>query len=90
MTYVFIDENEHSINDSFFVSDPTQAYNQWQDIPAVRHGDACGITYADGHAEIKSWKDTVIQNFTGNTGPITGQPGCYDSDWLHQRATSHQ
>ena len=89
MTYVLIDENEHSINDSFFVSDPTQAYNYWQDVPATRHGDACGLSFADGHAEIKSWKDAVIQNFTGNTGTITGQPGCYDSDWLHQRATSH-
>ena len=90
MTYVLIDENEHSINDSFFVSDPTKAYNVWQDIPGTRHGDACGLTYADGHAEIKSWKDTVIQNFTGTQGPITGQPGCYDSYWLQQRATSLQ
>ena len=90
MTFCMIDENSYTINDSFFVSDPTQGYNYWQDLPSARHGGACGISFADGHAEIHSWKDSIMMNFKGITGPVAGQGGCYDSDWLHQRATSHQ
>src|SRR5674476_454078 len=49
MTYVLIDENEYSINDTFFVSDPTQG-NFWQSIPATRHGSAGCLSFADGHS----------------------------------------
>ena len=77
MTYVLIDENEHSINDAFFVSDPTQG-NYWQDVPATRHGASCGLSYADGHSEIKHWKDGKIMNYTGSGGKITGDPNSGD------------
>jgi hypothetical protein len=33
MTYVFIGENSYSINDSYFVSDPTQAYDYFRIFP---------------------------------------------------------
>jgi prepilin-type N-terminal cleavage/methylation domain-containing protein len=88
MTYVLIDENEYSINDGFFVNDPSQG-NYWQDIPATRHGASCGLSFADGHSEIKHWKDSKIMNYTGKTGTITGDPTSGDSTWLHQRATSY-
>ncbi len=78
MTYVLIDENEHSINDAFFVSDPTQG-NYWQDVPATRHGASCGLSYADGHSEIKHWKDGTIMNYTGSGGKITGDPNSGDA-----------
>ena len=88
MTYVLIDENEYSINDGFFVSDPTQG-NYWQDVPSSRHGASCGLfSYADGHSEIKHWKDGKILNYTGNAGKITGDPNSGDAAWLQQRATS--
>jgi prepilin-type N-terminal cleavage/methylation domain-containing protein/prepilin-type processing-associated H-X9-DG protein len=86
-TYVLIDENEHSINDSFFVSDPTHV-NWWQDVPATRHGDACGLSFADGHSEIKSWKDKTILNYTGTGGKFNSDPSSGDNAWLEQRATS--
>src|SRR5665213_668348 len=86
-TYVFIDENEYSINDGFFVSDPSQG-NKFQDIPAIRHGNAGGLSYADGHSEIKAWKDPAL-NTKIAAGPINGTSGSSDAGWLSQRATSY-
>jgi prepilin-type processing-associated H-X9-DG protein len=87
MTYVLIDENEHSINDSYFVSDPTHV-NWWQDVPATRHGDACGLSFADGHSEMKRWTDKNILNSTGTSGLFNSDPNSGDNAWLEQRATS--
>jgi prepilin-type N-terminal cleavage/methylation domain-containing protein/prepilin-type processing-associated H-X9-DG protein len=87
MTFVFIGENENSINDGFFVSDPTQV-NYWQDIPASRHAGAAGLAYADGHTEMKRWTDSGVLGYKGGTGPLPGNPNSSDTDWLHQRATS--
>jgi prepilin-type processing-associated H-X9-DG protein len=95
MTYVLIDENEHSINDSFFVSDPLEVFvtyagtGYWEDIPSVRHGNSSGLSFADGHSEIRKWRDGVILNWTGTVGTVkAGQPDCGDDVWLAQRATS--
>jgi prepilin-type processing-associated H-X9-DG protein len=94
MTYVFIDECGTSILDSFFVSDPLQVFvtyppdGYWEDIPSTRHGKASGISFADGHSEIKRWRDGVIQNWSGTVGRVKSQPGIGDSAWLAQRATS--
>ena len=34
----------------------------WEDLPASYHNDACGFSFADGHSEIKKWRDpTVMQ-----------------------------
>jgi hypothetical protein len=52
-TWVLLDEDERSINDGFFVTDPTA--RQWIDFPAIsahRHGFSFGLDFADGHSEI--------------------------------------
>jgi prepilin-type N-terminal cleavage/methylation domain-containing protein/prepilin-type processing-associated H-X9-DG protein len=85
-TYVLIDENEYSINDAFFVCDPTHV-NWWQDVPATRHGNAGGLSYADGHSEIKGWRDKYVLHPPALNG-FAGDPNCGDSAWLEQRATS--
>ena len=87
MTFVFIGENEYTINDGFFVSDPTQG-DYWQDIPASRHAGSGGLSYADGHSEMKRWTDANILNVTVTHGPVAGDPNSSDAAWLHQRATS--
>jgi prepilin-type N-terminal cleavage/methylation domain-containing protein/prepilin-type processing-associated H-X9-DG protein len=87
MTYVLIDENEYSINDGFFVSDPSQG-NYWQDVPAARHGNGCGLSFADGHSEIKRWRDTTILNYKKTTGQFIGDPTSDDAAWLQARATT--
>jgi prepilin-type N-terminal cleavage/methylation domain-containing protein/prepilin-type processing-associated H-X9-DG protein len=87
LTFVLIDENEYSINDAFFVSDPAQG-NAWQDIPASRHDGGCVLSYADGHSEMKRWTDTKILNYKGTFGGlILGDPNSGDAAWLQARAT---
>jgi prepilin-type N-terminal cleavage/methylation domain-containing protein len=52
-TWLFVDEHPDSINDGFFINNPTQ--NNWQDLPASFHNGACGFSFSDGHSEIKKW-----------------------------------
>lgn len=53
--WVLLDEDERSINDGFFLTDPTG--NTWFDFPAIsehRHNFSFTINFADGHSE--SWR----------------------------------
>ena len=52
-TWLFLDEHPDSINDGYFINNPTAG--NWQDIPASYHNGACGFSFADGHSEIKKW-----------------------------------
>ncbi len=67
-TSVFLDEREDSINDGMFViamegaalspgAAPTPASYGITDYPAAYHGGAGGFSFADGHAELKKWRD---------------------------------
>jgi prepilin-type processing-associated H-X9-DG protein len=90
--WVFIDENQWSINDGFLVCDPNVPV--WIDIPANYHNGACGISFADGHAELKQWRDTNILNCNA-TPPTAGTQAGYpsvsgkftDLNWLKQRSS---
>jgi len=51
--WVVIDEDERSINDGFFVTDPTARV--WYDFPAMsehRHNFSYALDFGDGHSEI--------------------------------------
>ncbi|MHB8520129.1 MAG: type II secretion system protein [Limisphaerales bacterium] len=54
--FVFLDEHPDSIDDGYFLVFVDQKY-AWGNLPANYHNGACGFSFADGHAEIKSWKD---------------------------------
>jgi prepilin-type N-terminal cleavage/methylation domain-containing protein/prepilin-type processing-associated H-X9-DG protein len=58
--WVCVDEHPDSINDSIFMFNPGQPPNLyvWRDLPASFHNGACGFSFADGHSEIKRWKET--------------------------------
>jgi prepilin-type N-terminal cleavage/methylation domain-containing protein len=56
--WVFLDENPVSINDGSFVCEP--GVDEWIDCPASYHVNAGGITFADGHAQIRKWTDVTI------------------------------
>ncbi|MDB6112196.1 MAG: xcpT 2 [Pedosphaera sp.] len=79
--FCFIDENPASINDGWFVCDPTR--NVWVDKPAAYHNNAGGLSFADGHCEIKKWKDPSLLSPSADLTP--GIPG--DLIWLQQRST---
>src|SRR5262249_41026383 len=72
--WVFIEECPGSINDGFFVCDPDYMSVKenslyWVDIPATYHNGAGGISFADGHAEIRKWTDPAV-TFQPNAGFI--------------------
>jgi prepilin-type N-terminal cleavage/methylation domain-containing protein len=51
--WVLLEEDERSINDGFFVTDPTARI--WFDFPAIsthRHNFSYALDFADGHSEI--------------------------------------
>lgn len=52
-TWLFVDEHPDSINDGYFINNPTAT--AWQDIVASYHNGAGGFAFADGHSEIKKW-----------------------------------
>lgn len=57
--WVIIDENPDSVNDAAFAlrMDYQGSRAIWQDGPATYHGGGCGFSFADGHSEIKKWRD---------------------------------
>jgi prepilin-type N-terminal cleavage/methylation domain-containing protein/prepilin-type processing-associated H-X9-DG protein len=66
--FVFLDEREDAINWGNFYTDMTgyaragQASNpalyKLADMPGIYHNKACGFSFADGHSEIRRWRDS--------------------------------
>lgn len=95
-TFVILDEREDRLNNGFFVVDMT-GFNpsipgrlNLVDVPASYHNGAGGITFADGHAEIKKWLDPrtkpPIQRGR-NLQLIVASPNNRDIFWLQERST---
>jgi len=90
--WVLIDENDKTINDGWFVVSGNPASGprnfDWVDSPASYHNKAGGLSYADGHAEIKRWRD---KNLTGPNPsinmPADATGGYADLRWLQERST---
>jgi len=82
---VLIDENPNSIDDAFFVDTPNQSTppNSWVNAPATYHNNASGISFADGHSEIKKWSDpAVLKDPQSNFPP---QDSGKDLTWILPR-----
>jgi len=60
-TWVYLDEQPDSMNDSGFFSvyGGADGKGSWVDVPASYHNGAAGFALADGHNEIKPWKGAV-------------------------------
>jgi type II secretory pathway pseudopilin PulG len=64
---VLIDEDERSIDDGFFITDPTG--QTWIDFPAAsarRHNFSFGLNFADGHSEIWRVRDQRTKEIAHN------------------------
>ncbi len=89
LNFVFLDEREDSINDGWFASDPARP-DQIIDYPASYHGRAGGFSFADGHSEIKRWRDARIMPVlrSGQLLALNVNLGPNNADvrWLAQRA----
>jgi prepilin-type N-terminal cleavage/methylation domain-containing protein len=84
--WVLVDEDERSINDGFFVTDPNARV--WYDFPANsmrRHSFAYTLNFADGHAETWRFLDRRSQNVAANQ---TEQASNTDLQRLAGAATS--
>jgi prepilin-type N-terminal cleavage/methylation domain-containing protein len=74
--WVLLDEDERSINDGFFVTDPTGKI--WFDFPANsahRHNFSFALNFADGHSEVWRYRDPRSGQVAANK---TEQPGNVD------------
>ncbi len=91
-TWVLLDEHPISMNDGFFVIDmrgyPNAAQANMPDFPASYHNRAGGLTFADGHSEIRKWQDprTVIPN-SAKTLPSSAMPNSKDMIWFWDHTT---
>jgi prepilin-type N-terminal cleavage/methylation domain-containing protein/prepilin-type processing-associated H-X9-DG protein len=89
MLFVFIDEHPLSINDgAYAVEMPrTMAATRIVDFPASYHNGAGGLSFLDGHAEIKKWVDGRTR--VKPTGPLnSATPNNKDVVWLAERSSS--
>lgn len=95
-TITFLDVREDGITDPSFGIDmrgyadhPEKVGFSW-DYPASYHHRAGGLSFADGHSEIKKWRDArttpPIKN-GGYLGADTRTPNNPDVIWLQERAT---
>jgi prepilin-type N-terminal cleavage/methylation domain-containing protein/prepilin-type processing-associated H-X9-DG protein len=93
-TFVFLDEREDSINDGYFVVDMagySDQPNRWKivDYPASYHNGAGGLSFADGHSEIRKWVDPrTVPRLSRSDIPLD-QPSPNNQDvlWMQQRST---
>jgi prepilin-type N-terminal cleavage/methylation domain-containing protein len=93
--FVLLDMREDSIdmgnlcvNMAGWANNPA-AYMFW-DLPGAYHHGACGFSYADGHSEIKKWRDprtTPALVLNGYINDVFASPNNADIAWLQERAT---
>ncbi len=93
-TFVLLDEREDSINDGYFVVDmagypSSPNLLKIVDYPASYHGRAGGMSFADGHSEIRKWKDPrTIPRLSKNDLPLNvASSGNQDVIWMQLRST---
>jgi prepilin-type N-terminal cleavage/methylation domain-containing protein/prepilin-type processing-associated H-X9-DG protein len=89
LTWTFVDEHPDSINDAMFYVNPhgTNTSDKWVDLPGSMHNGACGFSFADGHAEIKKWRNSsTIQpvTYVGYNNAISHGGGA-DFLWIAER-----
>jgi prepilin-type N-terminal cleavage/methylation domain-containing protein/prepilin-type processing-associated H-X9-DG protein len=56
--WVFSDEHPDSIDDALLY-DANYPVTSFTELPGSQHGGACGMAFADGHAEIHKWNGSV-------------------------------
>jgi len=90
--YVLLDEHPDGINAGGYanqmVEDPGSA--RIIDFPASYHNGAAGLSFADGHAEIKKWQDARTMPPVENSNSLqlnVASPNNPDVIWLAERTT---
>ena len=94
-TFIFLDMREDSIDIGNFAPDmrgwPDHPEQEgFYDLPGSYHHRAGGLSFADGHAEIKHWRDDRTMPPLVRDGLIPDQyPSPYNPDvlWIQERST---
>jgi len=94
-TFVFLDMREDSIDVGNFAPDMTGWPDApesigFYDLPASYHHRAGGFSFADGHAEIRRWRDERTMPplvRSGDTPDGFRSPNNVDVLWLQERST---
>ena len=65
--FVFMDENEFSVDDGIFVVAVAGGLHDgsWWNLPGSRHNNGATFSFADGHVEYWKWHGTAVLTFTG-------------------------
>jgi prepilin-type N-terminal cleavage/methylation domain-containing protein/prepilin-type processing-associated H-X9-DG protein len=96
-TWVFMDEQPDSLDDAQLYVDVspsalTMGTGQFTEFPAAYHNKACGIAFADGHAECHKWLSsqttipvTYVAHEAGVNQQVTITIPDPDLTWLAQR-----
>ena len=87
MTFVFIDEREDSIQDGYFVVDMYQEPPFWLSVPRSFHHGAGTLSFADGHAELRKWRDPITLLPIRQMTFFRPNP---DITWLRERTTGRK
>ena len=88
MLWVFVDEQADSINDGWLIPS-VDNLTSFEDLPASYHGGSCGLSFADGHAEIRTWHDAAtkvpvtMSQHNGFPGPCPN-----DKPWFVLRSSA--
>jgi prepilin-type N-terminal cleavage/methylation domain-containing protein/prepilin-type processing-associated H-X9-DG protein len=85
MTWVILDEDAYSLNDAGFAVGMITA--EWIDWPGTYHNFGAGFAFADGHSEIKKWRDSRTKVIGGNVAR-RAVPGSPDWIWIAQRTSA--
>jgi len=90
---LFIDENPYTISDTFFWEEPTgnaspPTATEWIDVPAVFHNGSGGISFCDGHIQMRKWTDPAVIN--AKSSGVNATPPRTDLLWLLQRTTAQK
>jgi prepilin-type N-terminal cleavage/methylation domain-containing protein/prepilin-type processing-associated H-X9-DG protein len=99
-TWVLTDQREDAINPAaeFYLEmtgfPNTTASQRFFDYPGMQHNTGAVLSFADGHAETKRWRDsrtTPPLTAAGVPGwPPVASPNNPDLSWLQERSTAHQ
>ena len=90
--WVLWDESPGTIDDCYGVVDVSAPYRTSKilvNVPASYHNRAGGLSFADGHAEIKRWNGPGVFEKNTTTGEVgkLNVVGDKDYDWLAERTT---
>lgn len=87
--FIMVDESPWSIDDGGFAV--SAGIPKWVNFPATFHGQACGFSFCDGHAEVHKWQGSTMvltaPRPNGSSGTAVA-PTDPDWNWLVAHSTA--